>query len=154
MKKTLCVTSLLITGLSFTLTSAEGEITNAYFYDNPDSGCEGFGFNIADGGGFLPVHDITDNTIISMTFGQAVEAAKKGCKVARVGWNGSGMFAYIVPANKYSTDGNPRSPVKGLFPDDMVPYREYWALKTAQNDVSTWAPSGSDSLANDWVIVE
>jgi len=29
---------------------------------------------------------------------------------------------------------------------DMVPYRAYWALKTAQNDVATWAPSGSDTL--------
>ena len=151
MKKTMCVTSLLIAGLSFTLTSAEGEVTSAYFYDNPDAECEGFGFNIADGGGFLPVHDITDSTIISMSFGQAVEAAKKGLKISRAGWNGLGMFAYIVPANKYPAQ---TEMIKGVFENDMVPYREYWALKTAQNDVAMWAPSGSDSLANDWVIVE
>jgi hypothetical protein len=35
----------------------------------------------------------------------------------------------------------------------MVPYRAYWALKTAQNDVAPWAPSGSDSLAEDWELV-
>jgi hypothetical protein len=40
--------------------------------------------------------------------------------------------------------------IKGQFTDDMVPYREYWALKTAQNDIAVWQPSGSDSLANDW----
>lgn len=145
------VTSLLITGLSFTLTSAEGEVVNAYFYDKPDSGCKGFGFNIADGGGFLPEYDIINSIVISMTFGQAVEAAKKGCKVARIGWNGSGMFAYLVPANKYPAQ---TEMIKGVFENDMVPYREYWALKTAQNDVAMWAPSGSDSLANDWIIVE
>ena len=32
-----------------------------------------------------------------LNFGQAIEAAKQGLKVARTGWNGSGMFAYIVP---------------------------------------------------------
>lgn len=88
-----------------------------------------------------------------MSFGMAIEAAKRGYKVARSGWNGSVMFAYIVPANSYSTDGNPTSPVKGMFENDMVPYRAYWALKTAQNDVATWAPSGSDSLSSDWCIV-
>ena len=36
-----------------------------------------------------------------MNFGQAIEAAKEGKKVAREGWNGSNMFAYIVPANSY-----------------------------------------------------
>lgn len=86
-----------------------------------------------------------------MSFGMAVEAAKRGYKVGRIGWNGSGMFAYIVPANKYPAQV---SVIKGEFADDLVPYREYWALKTAQNDVAMWAPSGSDSLANDWVIVE
>ncbi|WP_220271858.1 Thoeris anti-defense Tad2 family protein [Moraxella bovis] len=35
-----------------------------------------------------------------------------------------------------------------------MPYRAYLALKTAQNDVATWTPSVSDTLAEDWVIVE
>ncbi|MES2779929.1 MAG: DUF2829 domain-containing protein [Bacteroidota bacterium] len=83
-------------------------------------------------------------------FGEATQAAKEGKKVARVGWNGSGMFAYIVPANKYPSQTEAARSIFG----DMVPYREYWALKTAQNDVATWAPSGSDSLAEDWTIVE
>lgn len=86
-----------------------------------------------------------------MTFGQAIYYAKSGLKVARSGWNGSGMFAYIVPEGCYpaKTDA-----IKGVFPNDMVPYREYWALKTAQNDVCTWAPSVSDSLAEDWEVVD
>lgn len=87
-----------------------------------------------------------------LNFGQAIEAAKKGKKVARKGWNGSGMFAYIVPANSYPALSEV---AKSHFGENaMVPYREYWALKTAQNDVATWSPSGSDSLAEDWLIVE
>ncbi len=86
-----------------------------------------------------------------MSFGMAVEAARQGYKVARAGWNGAGMFAYIVPANSYPAQ---TEMIEGIFENDMVPYREYLALKTAQNDVAMWSPSGSDSLANDWVIVD
>lgn len=86
-----------------------------------------------------------------LSFGMAIEAAKRGCKISRSGWNGFGMYAYIVPANKYPAQTDL---IKGVFEGDMVPYREYWALKTAQNDIATWSPSGSDSLANDWCIVE
>jgi hypothetical protein len=85
-----------------------------------------------------------------LTFGQAIEFAKQGKKVARQGWNGSGMFAYIVPANSYPAQTEAARKEFG----EMVPYRTYWALKTAQNDVATWAPSGSDSLAEDWMIVD
>jgi hypothetical protein len=86
----------------------------------------------------------------NLNFGQAIEFAKQGKKVARKGWNGSGMFAYIVPANSYPAQTETARKEFG----EMVPYRTYWALKTAQNDVATWSPSGSDSLAEDWMIVE
>lgn len=86
-----------------------------------------------------------------LPFGLAIEAMKMGKKVARAGWNGSGMFVYYVPAGKYPVR---MEQIKGLFPDDLVPYRHYMALKTAQGDVATWAPSCSDALADDWFIIE
>jgi len=66
-----------------------------------------------------------------MNFGQAIEAAKSGKKVARTGWNGSGMFAYIVPAMSYPPS---TQVMQDYFKGLLVPYRAYWALKTAQND--------------------
>ncbi|AXF39908.1 hypothetical protein BMBphi_gp060 [Bacillus phage vB_BthS_BMBphi] len=86
-----------------------------------------------------------------MNFGNAIEAVKKGNKIARKGWNGKGMFVYYVPAAFYppSTDT-----MKELFKGEAVPYREYLALKTAQDDVATWAPSTSDALADDWMILD
>jgi len=83
-------------------------------------------------------------------FGEAIRFAKQGKKVARVGWNGSGMFVYIVPANSYPAQ---TGVAKEYWGENLVPYREYWALKTAQEDVATWSPSGSDSLAEDWVVL-
>lgn len=86
-----------------------------------------------------------------LTFGQATEAALEGKKIARKGWNGNGMFAYIVPANSYPAQ---TSVAKDYFGEGaLVPYRAYWALKTAQEDIATWTPSGSDTLANDWVVI-
>lgn len=88
----------------------------------------------------------------NLTFGQAIEAAKQGRRIARLGWNGSGMFAYIVPAASYPAQ---TGAAKAHFGENaLVPYRAYWALKTAQEDVATWTPSGSDSLAEDWVILD
>ena len=86
----------------------------------------------------------------NLNFGQAIESAKQGKKVARKGWNGANMFAYIVPAASYPAQTEAAKETFG----ELVPYRAYWALKTAQNDVATWSPSGSDSLAEDWVILD
>lgn len=83
-------------------------------------------------------------------FGVAIEAAKQGKKVSRQGWNGANMYAYVVPANTYKAQTDIARAEFG----ENVPYRAYWALKTAQNDIATWHPSGSDSLAEDWVILD
>jgi hypothetical protein len=92
---------------------------------------------------------IDDN---AMTFGLAIEALKRGQRVARAGWNGKGMFAYLVPANAYPAQ---TGAAKAFFGEGaLVPYNAYFALKGVDGTVSTWAPSGSDALAEDWQIVE
>jgi hypothetical protein len=88
---------------------------------------------------------------IMMNFGKAIEALKEGKKVARKGWNGVGMFVYYVKEASYPAM---MDIIKGQFENDLVPYRPYLALKTAQNDIATWSPSTSDVLAEDWEIVE
>lgn len=85
-----------------------------------------------------------------VSFSVALEAAKEGKRIARIGWNGANMYAYIVPANSYPAVTEHARKEFG----ETVPYRAYWALKTAQNDVATWAPSGSDTLSEDWIILD
>ena len=88
----------------------------------------------------------------AMTFGQALEALKAGKQVARAGWNGKGQSVYLVPAASYPVQ---TGAAKAIFGDAaLVPYRPYLALKTAQGDVATWAPSCSDALAEDWAVVD
>jgi hypothetical protein len=84
-------------------------------------------------------------------FGEAIRLLKDGKKVSRKGWNGSGMYAYYVPANSYPAS---TEIAKKQFGDGLVPYRAYLALKTAQNDIATWNPSTSDCLSEDWFVVE
>ena len=87
-------------------------------------------------------------------FGAAIKELKDGKKVARQGWNGKGQFLFYVPANKYHADGNKKGTLKGMFPDDMVPYQAYIGIKTTQDTVVPWLASQSDVLAEDYVIVE
>lgn len=90
----------------------------------------------------------------AMSFGLAIEALKKGLKVARSGWNGKGMFLYYVPAASYPAQRNTHGTMVGVFPDDMVPYCAYIAMKTADDKVVPWLASQTDVLADDWSIVE
>ncbi len=84
-------------------------------------------------------------------FGAALMLLKDGQRVARAGWNGKGMFVYLVPANSYPAQ---TGAAKAFFGEGgLVPYNAYLALKGADDTVSTWAPSGSDALAEDWQTV-
>lgn len=83
-------------------------------------------------------------------FSGALVGLRQGRKLQREGWNGKGMFVYLVPAASYPAQRNENGTMLGIFPDDMVPYRPYLAMKTAQGDVVPWVASQSDLLANDW----
>lgn len=85
-----------------------------------------------------------------LPFGLAIEALKKGKKVARTGWNGKGMFLYYVPANTYKAQ---TEAARSHFGDE-VPYLAYIAMKTAPGEVVPWLASQTDVLADDWTIVE
>lgn len=79
-------------------------------------------------------------------FGAALEALKKGMKVARNGWNGRGMFLYFVPANVYATQTDSARSYFG----ESVPYLAYIAMKTVDNKVTPWVASQTDLIAEDW----
>jgi hypothetical protein len=86
-----------------------------------------------------------------MSFGLAVEAMKQGFKVSREGWNGKGMFLYLVGADYYMAKTEAAKSFYGE--NSMVPYRAYIAMKTVTNEVVPWVASQSDILENDWSIV-
>ncbi len=92
---------------------------------------------------------IDDEVGVLFGFGRAVKELQNGVKVTREGWNGKGMWLYHVPANSYPAQTDAAKAAFG----DMVPYRAYIAMKTAQGDVVPWVASQSDILAADWYVV-
>ena len=64
------------------------------------------------------------------SFGSAIAAAKEGYKVARTGWNGAGMFAYIVPSASYPSQTGVAKQHFGEMLADSTELSEsgYWAV--------------------------
>ena len=87
-----------------------------------------------------------------MNFGLAIEAAKKGAKITRRGWNGKGMFLYYVPEGRYPARTDAAKSIATA--DGKVDYGAYIAMKTAQGNVVPWLASQTDILADDWEVVE
>ena len=88
-----------------------------------------------------------------MTFGLALEALKKGFKVARMGWNGKGLFVVYqkaypqgIPCNKQTAEA------WGLNEGDLFKCDPYLQINTTDGSHAMWVPSIRDCLAEDWVI--
>lgn len=85
-------------------------------------------------------------------FGLAIHALRSGERVARAGWNGKGMFLFLVPGSRFSVN---RPPLLGIYPEGtMIDYQPHIDMKTAQGTVVPWLASQGDVLADDWEIVE
>jgi hypothetical protein len=88
----------------------------------------------------------------ALSFGHAVAALKEGRKVARSGWNGKGMFLFLVPGSRFIVS---RAPLLGIYPPGTeIDYHAHVDMKTAQGYVVPWLASQADILADDWCIVE
>lgn len=84
------------------------------------------------------------------SFGHALELMRAGAKVSRAGWNGKGMFVYLVPPASYLVQ---TGAAKSHFGEGaMIPYNAYFAIKNVDDTVSTWVPSVNDCLSTDWAI--
>ena len=95
--------------------------------------------------------------IDGMTFGQAIEAMKQGQKVARRGWNGKGMYLWLLPAATVKAEWcrEPRLELIAAENGGEVECLGSVRMKTADGKVLTgWLASQTDMLADDWVIVE
>ena len=85
----------------------------------------------------------------SMTFGIALELLKKGCKVARKGWNGKEQYIQLATSISYKSA------------DDEIVNCEHDAIgNKAIAFVGTsgvqmgWLASQADMLSEDWFVVK
>jgi len=84
------------------------------------------------------------------SFSEALDHLKAGKRLQRAGWNGKGMFIYLVPAASYPAQ---RGAAKAWAGNDaMIPYGAYLAMKTVDGTVVPWLASQTDILACDWSV--
>lgn len=88
---------------------------------------------------FKKAYRLTDG----MSFGLAIEAAKKGMKIARKGWNGKGIYVFLAKNVKYFEDFLAID-THGLQTDNAA----------APKCIVPWFPSQTDMLADDWMVIE
>lgn len=86
-----------------------------------------------------------------MDFGAALRNIKIGHRVARRGWNGRGMFVFLVPGSVFKVNREPLMSILGE--GTQVTYHAHVDMKTATGEIVPWLCSQTDMLADDWEIV-
>lgn len=84
-------------------------------------------------------------------FSSALRNIKLGHRVAREGWNGKGMFIFLVPGSTFKVNREPLLSILGEGTE--VRYHGHIDMKTADGMIVPWIASQTDLLAEDWVEV-
>lgn len=74
------------------------------------------------------------------TFGWALKQMQNGTTVCRQGWNGKGMWIFLVLNWEISNTS------------ETFPKLPFIAMKTADNKIVPWLASQTDMLAVDWTV--
>jgi hypothetical protein len=92
-----------------------------------------------------------------MNFGEAIEHLKNGKRVARAGWNGKGMYLWLLPAATVYTDWCKEPHLRRLCEENGGEIECLGSIRmfTADKKVLTgWLASQTDILAEDWTLIE
>lgn len=86
----------------------------------------------------------------SLSFSHALEAAKRGAKIARKGWNGKNQYVFLAKDLEFHTEADLRE-----FEEHDIFVHDALAIKTSADQIQIgWLASQSDMLSDDWLVVE
>lgn len=80
-----------------------------------------------------------------MNFGQILEAMKQGKQVARMGWNGKGIFIELQQPDEHSKMTHPYIYIDSTGLQTSNP--------NAPKNRVPWSSSQTDMLTEDWYVV-
>lgn len=86
--------------------------------------------------------------------GWAIKEMRDGRRTRRAGWNGKGMYLFLVPGSTFVVQ--PDRPMGIACPElagKEVNYHAHVDMLTAQGYVVPWLCSQADLLAVDWELV-
>jgi hypothetical protein len=92
-----------------------------------------------------------------LTFGHAIEALKLGKRVARSGWNGKGMYLWLLPAATVKAEWCREAHLKAMAEAKGGEIECLGSIRmmTADQKVLTgWLASQTDILSEDWQVIE
>ena len=84
-----------------------------------------------------------------MTFGEVIDLAKKGARIARAGWNGKNQYVEIATCISYK---NTKGEIVNAEHDAIG--NQTFAFGGTSGVQLGWLASQSDMLATDWRVVE
>lgn len=88
---------------------------------------------------------------VGFTFSDVVAGLKRGRRFARAGWNGKGMFVFLVPGSTFKVNREPLLSILGEGTE--VDYHGHVDMRTATGQIVPWLCSQTDLLAEDWIEV-
>lgn len=86
---------------------------------------------------------------IGLTFGQAIEAAKNGKRIARAGWNGKNQYVELATNISYK---GPRGKTVNVQHKNIG--NKAFAFVGTSGVQLGWLASQADMLADDWMVAE
>lgn len=87
-----------------------------------------------------------------MNFAEMLAVVKAGGRAAREGWNGKGMFIFLVPGSTFKVN---RAPLLGIYPEGTeITYDPHIDMRNAQGTIGPWLASQADMLAEDWAVTK
>jgi hypothetical protein len=93
----------------------------------------------------------------TVDFGDAVRALKQGKRVTRSGWNGKGMYLWLLPAATVKAEWcrEPHLKEKAEQNGGEIECLGSIRMFTADRKVLTgWLASQTDILAEDWLVLD
>ena len=85
-------------------------------------------------------------------FSVALIAIKSGKRLRRAGWNGKGMFVFLVDGSTFKVS---RPPLLGIYPEGTeINYHAHIDMRTADGQIVPWLALQADLLATDWETVD
>ena len=117
------------------------------------------GVPLVDPSKIKTIYFLTTNhqSMNKLNFGQAIQALKDGKKVTREGWNGKGMYLWLLPPATIKAEWCKDDHLRGLAEANGGELECLGSIRmlTADKKVLTgWLASQTDMLAEDWMIIE
>jgi hypothetical protein len=86
-----------------------------------------------------------------MDFSEALDLIKEGYRLRRSGWNGKGMFIFMVKGSRFIVNREPLLSIMGEGTE--VDYHAHIDMQTADGKIAVWTCSQTDMFAEDWEVV-